>query len=490
MIQIKKQIAIPKIVKKDPKNNSSCNVTNPNLMINVKSSLIAMKSSRGVAPSDENSNHMNLNASQAHQFNGSKLNCNIKTSGIHGGKTDFNSNHASLNNSKNNSIIISTQENSERDQANDEVLNTIELGSQSGRARPHSSRSITEKNTLVVESLSVRNMKINKKYANDFSQEEYRKMETLFIREHHNSEIIQSMLNDEVEFKASLTNHKINERMRMRMVDWMIEVVSNYKCDENVFFHSVDLMDDYFSLNSNSLEPSELHLIGVACMFTSSKFQDIYPLRLKMVQEKIAHKKLSMDEIKQKESEIMKMKDFKIGRPTIWDFVTSFIEEIFITSDNNYHINSERLCDKIKDYELITKQSSKIFRNVVLEKSNPGIFKTFTPNMINLLRHVCLYLSKMNLHDYTLICNKKPSLVASSTLFVALKICEQINKEEYLSDCFIKRLSTLSQRGEQEIIKLAQKILNNAQNFDTIFSGLENLKKVHFNAIIELKHTK
>lgn len=488
MIQIKKQIAIPKIVKKDTKNSSTSLATERNTMINVKSSLVAMKSSK-IGPSDENSIQINTNVPQVQMNLGAKFNCNIKPS-LLGGKSEYNSNQASLNNSKNNSIIISTQENSERDQINDERISTIDSGINSNRVRQHSSRSISDKNSTIVEPLSFRNMKINKKYANDFSQEEYRKMETLFIRENHAAEVIQSMLNDESEFKPSLSNHKINERMRMRMVDWMIEVVNNYKCDENVFFHSVDLMDDYFSLNTNSLEPSELHLIGVACMFTSSKFQDIYPLRLKMVQEKIAHKKLSMEEIKLKESEILKMKDFKIGKPTIWDFVNSFIEEIFITSDNSYHINSERLNEKIKDYDMVTKQCSKIFKNITLEKSNSAIFKTFTPNMINLLRHVCLYLSKMNLHDYQLICNKKPSLVASSTLFVALKICEQINKEEYLTDCFIRRLSILSQRGEQEIIKLAQKILNNAQNFDTIFSGLENLKRVHFNAIIELKHTK
>ena len=43
---------------------------------------------------------------------------------------------------------------------------------------------------------------------------------------------------------------------------------------------------------------------------------------------------------------------------------------------------------------------------------------------------------------------------------------------------------------EHNIIKTAQKILYNAQNFDTKFSGLDNLKKVNFNAIIELKETK
>mgnify|MGYP000561917378 CR=1 FL=1 len=50
------------------------------------------------------------------------------------------------------------------------------------------------------------------------------------------------------------------------MVDWMIEVVNNYKCDENVFFLSVDLMDRYFYLVNASLEPSDLHFSNVVSM--------------------------------------------------------------------------------------------------------------------------------------------------------------------------------------------------------------------------------
>ena len=95
----------------------------------------------------------------------------------------------------------------------------------------------------------------------------------------------------------------------------------------------------------------------------------------------------------------------------------------------------------------------------------------------------------MNCHDYQLM-QKKHSLLAASTIYVAIKICEQINKEEYINDYFTDNLSKISNNSEHDIIKTAQKILYNAQNFDNIFNGLENLKKVHFNAIIELKETK
>lgn len=51
-------------------------------------------------------------------------------------------------------------------------------------------------------------------------------------------------------------------------------------------------MDRYFdSLNKQniSIELHELHAIGVVCMFMASKYEDVYPLLMKTVFNKIAH---------------------------------------------------------------------------------------------------------------------------------------------------------------------------------------------------------
>lgn len=345
-----------------------------------------------------------------------------------------------------------------------------------------------------IKNININNLVINNNLSKEYTKDELLRAETLFLRDIHNVEMLNVLHQKEQIIKIGLERHKINERMRMRMVDWMIEVINNYKSDENVFFLSVDLMDRYFALSKNILEPSDLHLIGVTSMYTSSKYQDIYPLRLKMVIEKIAHKKLFENDIKKIEFEILSLIDFDIGRPTIWEFILFFIEEMFYLSENEFHIYSEVLKNKFSHLNIIKSRESKLFQSQILNFSNENIrkniIKTYSLNMINLLRHVSLYLSKMNYHDYNLIINKKPSLLAASTLFVATKICEQINKIEYITECFVKRLSILSNHKENEIIKVSQKILHNAQNFDTMFNGLENLKKIHFNAIVDLKITK
>ena len=78
------------------------------------------------------------------------------------------------------------------------------------------------------------------------------------------------------------------------MVDWMIEVLTNFKCDDQTYFIAVAIMDRYFKMKKETLEVSNLHVVGVAAMFLASKYEDIYPLKMSVVFEKIAHKKLPM----------------------------------------------------------------------------------------------------------------------------------------------------------------------------------------------------
>jgi hypothetical protein len=326
-----------------------------------------------------------------------------------------------------------------------------------------------------LESLNEKNLRINFECKPEFQTEEYRNLVSQLLKRDYSNIIIKNLIKDEDIIEDCLANHKITERMRTRMVDWMIEVLSNYKCEDYTFFLAVNLMDRHFKASTKILHPNDLHSIGIAAMFMASKFYDVYPLRLKIVYEKIAHKKMSCDEIKNQETEIANSLNYVIGKPSAWEFINFYIDELFFLKENSYNLKNKTLLSYIK------------FDEGSMNCDFP--FHLYTENMIKLLRLVVIYLAKMNCHDYNLI-NKKPSLLASSTLFVGLKICEQINKESYVNEYFFRKITEVSKKSQSEIIKCAQKILYNAQNFDSIFTGLDNLKKIHFNAIIEVKETK
>jgi hypothetical protein len=120
----------------------------------------------------------------------------------------------------------------------------------------------------------------------------------------------------------------IDPELRSRMIDWMIEVLNNFKCDHMTFFYSVSLMDRFFKRCDRQLEVSDLHLIGVTAMFIGSKFEDVYPLRMKTVLEKIAHSKLQIEQIKTMELEMLRTLNYRLQGPTILDWLKIHIREV------------------------------------------------------------------------------------------------------------------------------------------------------------------
>lgn len=63
-------------------------------------------------------------------------------------------------------------------------------------------------------------------------------------------------------------------------------------------------------------------------MFIASKFEDIYPLKMKTVHEKIAHKKLEINRIKELELDILSSISYKIHAPTVLDFLKVYMAEV------------------------------------------------------------------------------------------------------------------------------------------------------------------
>ena len=87
-------------------------------------------------------------------------------------------------------------------------------------------------------------------------------------------------------------------------------------------------MDRYFKNCQGRKEVSDLHVVGVTGMFIASKFEDIYPLKMKTVFEKIAHKKLDIQRIKDLELDILSAIQYKIHAPTVLDFLKVYLADV------------------------------------------------------------------------------------------------------------------------------------------------------------------
>lgn len=193
------------------------------------------------------------------------------------------------------------------------------------------------------------------------------------------------------------------------MIDWMIEVLTNFKCDDQTFFLAVSLLDRYFKGKTDTREISDLHIIGVTTMFIASKYEDIYPLKMKMVYEKIAHRKLQIEDIKKLELDILKTIKFRIPAPTVLDFLRIYLQEVLEIG----HMGKTSLTAE--------------------EKANIPTSSDTPEGMNHLIYKMALYLAKMSMHDYELS-GRKPSLVGIGSLYVALKIVEQLKRDTLITN--------------------------------------------------------
>lgn len=65
------------------------------------------------------------------------------------------------------------------------------------------------------------------------------------------------------------------------MIDWMIEVLSAFNCDENTFFVAINLMDEYLLKTKKIITSNDIHLIGITCMLIASKMEEIIPMSVR-----------------------------------------------------------------------------------------------------------------------------------------------------------------------------------------------------------------
>lgn len=71
----------------------------------------------------------------------------------------------------------------------------------------------------------------------------------------------------------------IQARMRAILLDWLMEVCEVYKLHRETYYLAVDYLDRYLTANFK-LPKTRLQLIGITCLFTAAKVEEIYPPKI------------------------------------------------------------------------------------------------------------------------------------------------------------------------------------------------------------------
>lgn len=241
--------------------------------------------------------------------------------------------------------------------------------------------------------------------------------------------------------QSFLSKHKIDKEMRVKMVDWMVEVLSSFSCEPNTFFIATDLLDTFLSVTKKQYHSKDVHLIGVTCMLIASKLEEILPFKISTVVEKMTHNKISASQIQQMEFEILSTLDFNLLRSKSL-FVT--VEFLFVKLN--------------------------FFR---MEKFQQ-------------VRKIFTYLSKMVVHDYDLLKKYSAKYLAASILYITVKIMEQVRQSLDI-DLIVEKLKTLLTLNEDVFFSSSEEILALAKTFERKFPNSKNLQKFDSFQIEKLK---
>lgn len=155
----------------------------------------------------------------------------------------------------------------------------------------------------------------------------------------------------------NLTRHSLSPNIRAKMVDWMLEIFRSYKSEPRTFFLSVYIMDLYLQKTFFSISNDDIHIIGLCCIYIASKMEDLLPIHLNHIVNKIGYNKFTPSQIQKKEKEILVTIDFELIHSSVYDFVKTFLLDFSF--------------------------------------NNQEIVKVYMNNAFTLYEDICIYLSKL-----------------------------------------------------------------------------------------------
>lgn len=133
-----------------------------------------------------------------------------------------------------------------------------------------------------------------------------------------------------------LQSHQISSSSRAKLVNWMMEVMDLFECNRPAFFLSIRLLDRYLRVTERCVQDSDLHLLGIVCMFVASKFEDVRPITMKIAYERIGHRKFTRREIKRGEGELLFALEFHVSLPTVYLFLEKYLVEVGWDSEEGH----------------------------------------------------------------------------------------------------------------------------------------------------------
>ena len=186
-----------------------------------------------------------------------------------------------------------------------------------------------DKDILPKNNLNINNISI--KSNNDILLPKY----DLQFAEEYQEEIIPYLISLENEKRINPNymskQNDINEKMRMILIDWLIEVHLKFKLLPETLFLTINFIDRY--LQNNQTPRDKLQLIAVSSLLIACKYEEIYPPEISSFVY-ITDNAYTKEEILNYEIKILGDLEYDITYPTSLRFLEILLIKLNLSKDN------------------------------------------------------------------------------------------------------------------------------------------------------------
>lgn len=109
--------------------------------------------------------------------------------------------------------------------------------------------------------------------------------------------------------------------MREILIDWLSDVCQKFKLLSETFFMTINLIDRY--LGVQMVRRSQFQLLGSACLFIASKYEEIYPPHMNEY-VRVCDRAYSVEELLKMEEKVLIALEFKLTHSSTLKFIERY----------------------------------------------------------------------------------------------------------------------------------------------------------------------
>lgn len=134
----------------------------------------------------------------------------------------------------------------------------------------------------------------------------------------------------------------INEKMRIILIDWLIEVHLKFKLLPETLFLTINFIDRY--LQKNQTPRDKLQLIAVSSLLIACKYEEIYPPEISSFVY-ITDNAYKKEEILDYEIKILSSLDYDVTYPTPYRYLEVLVVKLGLVDDETLFFKMQYLLE-------------------------------------------------------------------------------------------------------------------------------------------------